>query len=77
MTVDFEIPDFKNKFSLPLIVTNSDISNPIVGFNVNEHLVKENTSEQFNPTLKLFPNLNESKTELVTNRLKENSRGFR
>ena len=37
-------------------------------------MVKENTSEQFNPTLKLFPNLNESKTELVTNRIKENSR---
>ena len=63
---DFEIPVFKNEFSAPFIVTNSDISNLIVEFNIIEHLLKEKSREHFNPILKLFSNLNESKTELVT-----------
>ena len=71
---DFEIPDFKNKSSEPFIVMNSDISNLIVGFNIIEHLVKENTSAHFNPILKLSLNLNVSRSELETNLKEENSR---
>ena len=71
---DFEIPDFKNKSSKPFIVMNSDISNLIVGFNIIEHLVKENTSAHFNPILKLSLNLNVSRSELETNLKEENSR---
>ena len=54
----FEIFNYKNKFSIPFIVTNSDISKTIVGFNIIQNLVQENTSKHFNPILKLFPNLN-------------------
>ena len=74
VTFDSEIPDFKNKSSEPFIVMNSDISNLIVGFNIIEHLVKENTSAHFNPILKLSLNLNVSKSELETNLKEENSR---
>ena len=70
----FDISDFKNKFSVPFIVTNSDISKPVVGFNIIEHLVKENISEHFSVILKLFLSINKSKTELVANLIKENSR---
>ena len=53
---------------------NSAISNLIVGFNIIKHLVKENTSANFNPILKLSLNLNVSKSELETNLKEENYR---
>lgn len=66
VTFDFEIPDFKNKFSVQFVVKNNDISSLIVEFNIIEYLVKEHAREHFNPILKLFPNLKDGKTELVT-----------
>ena len=66
VTFAFEIPDFKNKFSVPFVVKNNDISSLIVEFNIIEYLVKEHAREHFNPILKLFPNLKDGKTELVT-----------
>ena len=74
VTFDFEIPNTESKFTVPFIVTNCSISNPIIGFNIIEHLVKENINKNFNPILKLFPNLNDTKVELVTNLIEENSK---
>ena len=36
VTFAFETPDFKNKFSVPFILTNSNISSVIVEFNIIE-----------------------------------------
>ena len=66
VTFAFEIPDFKNKFSVPFVVKNNDISSLIVEFNIIEYLVNEHAREHFNPILELFPNLKDGKTEVVT-----------
>ena len=64
VTFDFSIPNLENKFTVPFIVTSNDIANPIIGFNIFEHLVKESSSDSFNPISNIFPNMKENKTEL-------------
>ena len=62
VTFHFNIPNLQNKFVVPFIVTSNDIANPIIGFIIIEHLVKESSSDLFNPILNIFPNMKESKT---------------
>ena len=40
MTLDFSLPNSKQNFLVPFIVTKEPLSNPILGFNVVEHLLK-------------------------------------
>ena len=68
------IQNLQNKFTVPFIVTSNDIANPITGFNIIEHLVKESSSDSFNPISNIFPNMKENKTELITNLIQENSK---
>ena len=74
VTFHFSIRNLQNKFTIPFIVTSNDIANPIIGFNIIEHLVKESSSDSFNPISNIFPNTKENKTELVTNLIQENSK---
>ena len=70
----FSIPNLQNKFTVPFILTSNNIANPIIGFNINEHLVKESSSDSFNPISNIFPNIKDNKTELITNLIQENSK---
>ena len=45
-----------------------------VDFNIIEHLVKESSSDSFNPISNIFPNMTESKSELMTNLIQESSK---
>ena len=74
VTFDFSIPNLQNKFTVPFIVTSNDIANPIIGFNIIEHLVKESSSDLFNPISKISLNMKEKKTELNTNLIQKNSK---
>ena len=74
VTFDFSIPNLQNKFTVPFVVTSNDIANPIIGFNIIENLVKESSSDLFNPILNIFPNMKENKTELTANLIQENSK---
>ena len=74
VTFHFSIPNLQNKFTVPFIVTSNDIAKPIIGFNIIEHLVKESSSDSFNPISNIFPNMKENKTELITNLIQENSK---
>ena len=74
VTFHFSIPNLQNKFTVPFIVTSNNIGNPIIGFNIIEHLVKESSSDSFNPISNIFPNMKENKTELITNLIQENSK---
>ena len=74
MTFHFSTPNLQNKFTVPFIATSNDIVNPIIGFDIIEHLVKESSSDSFNPILNIFPNMKENKTELITNLIQENSK---
>ena len=74
VTFDFSMPNLQNKFTVSFIVRSNVIANPIIGFNVIEHLVKESSSDSFNPISNIFPNMNENKTELITNLIQENSK---
>ena len=64
---DFSIPNLQNNFAVPFIVTSNDVANLIIGFNIIEHLVKESSSDSFNPISNIFPNMRENKTEFITN----------
>ena len=74
VTFHFSIPNLQNRFLVPFIVTSNEIANPITGFNIIEHLVKESNSDSFNPISNTFPNMKENKTELITNLIQENSK---
>ena len=74
VTFDFSMPNLQNKFTVSFIVRSNVIANPIIGFNVIEHLVKESSSDSFNPISNIFPNMKENKTELITNLIQENSK---
>ena len=67
VTFHFSIPNLQNKFTVPFIVTSNNIVNPIIDFNIIEHLVKESSSDSFNPISNIFPNMKENKTELIMN----------
>ena len=73
VTFHFSIPNLQNKFTVPFIVTSNNIVNPIIDFNIIEHLVKESSSDSFNPISNIFPNMKENKTELIMNLIQENS----
>ena len=68
------MPNLQNKFTVSFIVTSNVIANSIIGFNVTEHLVKESSSDSFNPISNIFPNMQENKTKLITNLIQENSK---
>ena len=72
VTFHFSIPNLQNKFTVPFIVTSNDIANPKIGFKIIEHLVKKSSSDSFNPTSNIFPNIKENKTELITNLIQKN-----
>ena len=74
VTSDFSIPNLQNKFTVPFIVTSNDITKTIIGFNITEHLVKDSSSDSFNPISNIFPNMKENKIELITNLIQENSK---
>ena len=74
VTFHFSIPNLQNIFTVPFIVTSNDIANPMIGFNIIEHLVKEGSSDSFNPIWNIIPNMKENKTELITNLMQENSK---
>ena len=74
VTFDFSMPNLPNKFTVSFIVTSNVIANSIIGFNVTEHLVKESSSDSFNPISNIFPNMQENKTKLITNLIQENSK---
>ena len=74
VTFDFSMPNLQNKFTVSFIVTSNVIANSIIGFNVTEHLVKESSSDSFNPISNIFPNMQENKTKLITNLIQENSK---
>ena len=74
VTFHFSIPNLQNIFTATFIVTSNDIANPIIGFNIIEHLVKEGSSDSFNPIWNIIPNMKENKTELITNLMQENSK---
>ena len=71
-TVHFSILNLQNKFMVPFIATSNYIANPIIGFNIIEHLVKESSSDSFNPISNIFPNMKENKTELITILIQKN-----
>ena len=71
-TFDFSMPNIHNKFTVSFIVRSNVIANPIIGFNVIEHLVKESSSDSFNPISNIFPNMKENKTELITILIQKN-----
>ena len=72
VTFHFSTPNLQNKFTVPFITTSNDIANPIIGFNIIEHLVKESSSDSFNPISNIFPNMKENKTELITILIQKN-----
>ena len=74
VTFDFSMPNLQNKFTVSFIVTSNVIANSIIGFNVTEHLVKESSSDSFNPISNIFPNMQENKTKLITNLIQKNSK---
>ena len=74
VTFNFSIANLQNKFTVPFIVTSTNIVNPITGFNIIEHIIKEKSSDLFNPILNIFPNIKENKTKLITNLIHENSK---
>ena len=74
MTCHFSIPNLQNIFTVPFIVIGNDIANPIIAFNIFEHLVKESSSNLFNPISNIFPNMKDNKTELSTNLIQKNSK---
>ena len=57
VTFHFSTPNLQNKFTVPFITTSNDIANPIIGFNIIEHLVKESSSDPFNPVSNIFPKI--------------------
>ena len=57
VTFHFSIRNLQNKFTIPFIVTSNDIANPIIGFNIIEHLVKESSSDSFNLVSNIFPKI--------------------
>ena len=74
VTFHFSVPNLRNKFTVPFIITSNDIANPIIDFNIIEHLVKESSSDSVNPISNIFPNMKENKTELITNLIQEKSK---
>ena len=68
VTLDFSLPNSKQKFLVPFIVTKEALSNPILGFNVIEHLLKYSNSTSDHTILEnIFPSLNSAKIESVFN----------
>ena len=68
VTLDFGLPNSKQNFLVPFIVTKEALSNPILGFNVIEHLLKYLNSTSDHTVLEnIFPSLNSAKIESVFN----------
>ena len=67
VTFHFSIPNLQNNFTVPFIVISNDIADPIIGFDIIEHLVKESSSDLFNLISNIFPNMKENKTKFITN----------
>ena len=66
VTLDFSLPNSKQNFLVPFIVTKEALSNPILGFNVIEHLLKcSNSTSDYTVLEKIFPSLNSAKIESV------------
>ena len=73
VTFHFSIPNPQNKFTVTFFATSNNIANPIIDFNIIEHLVKESSSDSLNPISNIFPYMKENKTELIMNLIQENS----
>ena len=70
---DFGISNHDEKFTVPFIVTNQNIDNPIIGYNIIEHIITNIPDQKHNPVLtKMFPKLNPEKTEPVVNLIQAN-----
>ena len=66
VTLDFRLPNSNQTFVVPFIVTKETLSNPILGFNVIEHLLKTSDNADNNNLLEnIFPSLNSTKIESV------------
>ena len=73
VTFNFCISKLNDNLKVPFIVTKQNLSTPIIGFNIIEHLVKTYAdSDSTNPILNsVFLHLNSVKTEVLVNLVQE------
>ena len=73
VTFNFCISNLNDSSKVPFIATKQNLSTPVIGFNIIEHLVKTYPDSDFiNPILNsAFPHLNCLKTEVLVNLVQE------
>ena len=73
VTFSFCISNLNDIFKVTFVITKQNLSTPIIGFNIIEHLVKTYPDSDFiNPILNsAFPHLNSVKTEVLVNLVQE------
>ena len=70
---DFGIPDNKINLKVPFIVTDQPLGDPIIGYNVIEHIATQLPFTESEQILKsVLPNYANNKTETVINLIKTN-----